>query len=218
MPSAQSNCVIFLDLDGTLLNTFERHYTLYKDILTKLNVKNTALSSEDFWNKKKEGIPTAQLLSDNLTTHQKETFQSLWLEEIEKKEYLELDFLFKDSLHVLPYLKSKSQLVLTTLRHNKSNLRWQIKKVKIDTFFKDVLIGSPQKVHIKEHLARKYISKFHLRAEYIIGDTEVEIQTGKALGIETIALATGLRSKTFLESHKPDFLIDNLNQLKSIIT
>ena len=44
------SAIIFLDLDGTLLDTSERHYKVYKDILDSKGLKSH--EKEDFWDLK----------------------------------------------------------------------------------------------------------------------------------------------------------------------
>src|SRR5204863_2092121 len=51
----------------------------------------------------------------------------------------------------------------------------------------------------------------------VIGDTPRDIACGKALGARTIAVATGTWSRDELAKHQPDFLIDDLSDLKTII-
>jgi phosphoglycolate phosphatase-like HAD superfamily hydrolase len=51
----------------------------------------------------------------------------------------------------------------------------------------------------------------------IIGDTPRDIACGKALGARTIAVATGRWSRGDLAKHHPDFLIDDLSDVETII-
>jgi phosphoglycolate phosphatase-like HAD superfamily hydrolase len=51
----------------------------------------------------------------------------------------------------------------------------------------------------------------------VIGDTPRDIACGKALGARTIAVATGRSSRDELAKHQPDFLIDDLSDVESIV-
>lgn len=51
----------------------------------------------------------------------------------------------------------------------------------------------------------------------VIGDTPRDIACGKAIGARTIAVATGTWSRERLAEHQPDFLIDDLSDVKGII-
>ena len=46
---------------------------------------------------------------------------------------------------------------------------------------------------------------------YVIGDTPMDIIHGTKIGAETIAVATGLFTKTELKEHNPHHLLDDLN-------
>ena len=53
--------LIFWDLDDTLIDTSERHYQVYCDIINELNVK-IYLDKEEFWKLKRNGISTLEIL------------------------------------------------------------------------------------------------------------------------------------------------------------
>jgi phosphoglycolate phosphatase-like HAD superfamily hydrolase len=44
----------------------------------------------------------------------------------------------------------------------------------------------------------------------ILGDTEVDIRAGKALGMWTVAVTSGIRSRASLEAEHPDQIVDSL--------
>ena len=50
-----------------------------------------------------------------------------------------------------------------------------------------------------------------------IGDTPRDIACGKALGARTIAVATGRWARAELAKHQPDFLIDDLSNVETIM-
>ena len=51
----------------------------------------------------------------------------------------------------------------------------------------------------------------------IIGDTPRDIACGKALGARTIAVATGTWDRDELAKHEPDFVIDDLSNVETIM-
>ena len=112
---------IFLDLDGTLLNTSERHYRAFIDVLSHLKLRNV-LSKEDFWNMKRTGKKTIYLLPVKNPRDYNRQFSEEWLKCLEKKAYLKLDELFRGSTDVLSILKPEFDLVLLTMRQNVKNL------------------------------------------------------------------------------------------------
>jgi len=50
----------------------------------------------------------------------------------------------------------------------------------------------------------------------MVGDTELDIQCGKNAGTFTCGVLYGYRTKELLETEKPDFIIESINQILSI--
>ena len=61
--------------------------------------------------------------------------------------------------------------------------------------------------------------KYNLKKDdaVIIGDSQVDIQTGKNAGIDTIALTYGYDTKENLKKQDPTIIIDNFKDLKNIL-
>jgi phosphoglycolate phosphatase-like HAD superfamily hydrolase len=51
----------------------------------------------------------------------------------------------------------------------------------------------------------------------MVGDTEIDIQCGKNANIKTCAVSFGYRDRNVIEKENPDFIIDNLLDLKDIV-
>lgn len=208
---------IFFDLDGTLIDTSERHYRVYKDILDFYRISNS-LSKEDFWNQKRRGRRTVELLPENSSKEFQQKFIDEWLKRIEDRNYLKYDSILRESLDILSKLKDKDDLVLTTLRNNKENLLWELNNFRLTSYFKEILVDSPIKLKNKISLIKDYIEKCSKNDNFIIvGDTEVDISSGKDLRMLTIAVTYGIRSKEFLKKLKPDFYLNNLYEIPEIL-
>lgn len=50
-----------------------------------------------------------------------------------------------------------------------------------------------------------------------IGDMDHDIQAGKKAGTKTAGILTGYHSRKKLEQEKPDFILENLSELKKLI-
>ena len=84
--------------------------------------------------------------------------------------------------------------------------------------FKEILIDSPLKVKNKILLIRDCIERNSKRDNFIfVGDSEVDICSGKELDMLTVAVTYGIRSKEFLEKLEPDFYLDNLSEIVEIL-
>jgi len=141
-----------------------------------------------------------------------------WLKRIEDKNYLKYDNLVPESPKVLSVLRNKADLILVTLRNSRKNLFWELDRLGLNNYFSQVLVGSPVKLKNKTKLIKDYIENNMGETKFIIiGDTEVDIFTGKELGMLTIAVTYGIRSREFLENLKPDFYLDKLSVLPEIL-
>jgi len=205
--------IIFLDLDETLIDTSNRHYHVYLDILKALNLGNP-LDKEEFWKLKRKGIPTIEILNETDHTILKE-FLKLWINNIEKKEYLSWDKVFSETPCLLSEL-DKENLILLTMRNNRENLLWELKKLGFDDSFKAVLSCSPLKNKDKTGPILKYIQDENLSLDknsVIMGDSEIDIITGKKLNITTMAVSYGIRSEEILKFLHPDYCLKDMNEI-----
>ena len=202
---------IIFDLDGPILNGERRHYQCYKDILEKY--QQSPLEFDFYWNIKRNREP----LKNQLRYTNAETiyynFKAEWIQKIEMQDYLQLDQLQPDIFSLLTELKnSNKRIILTTMRHHKANLLWQLKELKIHHFFDKVSVSNG----LQEKFKTKKV-KLALRDEladfFWIGDTEIDIQSAKALSIQVGAVLNGLRSETYLARLKPDYIGKNVTDI-----
>lgn len=200
--------IIFLDLDGTILDVSDRIYNLYKLIL-KSNKKNF-LSKKEYINLKQNKTDNKIILAKTKAKDILNDFNTQWKEKIEEKDFLALDKVSIKTRKILAKLKKQYRLVLVTLRDNSKNLKWELKTKNIDKMFDNVLSISGNKDKLR------YITKYKLIKNYkgknkfcIVGDTETDILAGKKAKIKTIAVISGMRSADFLKKYNPDCSIKN---------
>lgn len=209
--------VVFFDLDGTLIDDSERQYRVYKGVLDSLGIRNY-LSRERFWIQKRSGCKTVELLPKDSAEESIAKFSTEWLRKIEDKRYLTYDSMFPKSTDVLSELKDKVDLVLATMRNNEKNLFWELNKFGLIKYFKEILVGSSFKTDDKTSLLNSYIGRYSKKGNFIIvGDTEVDIAVGKALGMLQIAVAHGIRSADFLKNFGPSACLDDLSGIIGIV-
>lgn len=204
-------CTIFLDLDGTLLDTSERHYKLYRDLLNLDGL--VGIEKEKYWHMKRQGKKTYEILSKDSPEHTI-SFEEEWLHKIEKKSYLKYDILFPGVKETLNLLAENFYLVLVTLRNDKENLNWELSHLTLSDYFNGIISGKgPKKKLIENYLIQKCIREKCL----IVGDTEEDILTGLKLNIPTISATYGIRSKKFLEQFNPNFYINSFNEILNVL-
>ena len=208
---------IFLDLDETLIDTSERHYQVYYDIMNLLNLKDH-LNKDEFWKLKRNGISTVELINET-DPYILQKFSKLWIENIEKKEYLLYDRPFRETFDLLSELR-KERLILVTMRNNREHLIWELKNLGIYEYFESILSCSPFKNKTKELPILAYIQDKKLfldKNSIIVGDSEIDIITGKKLDITVIAVSYGIRARELLIHMNPDYCLNGIDELLKTI-
>ncbi len=119
---------------------------------------------------------------------------------------------------VLPVLTELcTDNILAIISSNSSQtIRKILARSQYNGCFQDIL-GSEfhlsKKIKIDHAVATYRISRDNT---YYVGDTSGDIKEGKASGVRTIAVTWGWHSRKMLAAAKPDFLIDDPEELKNI--
>lgn len=196
---------IFFDLDGTLLDSRERLFRLFTDLTGQ-----TLLEFEDYWDLKRSMYDHSKILSTYLQYTEENIllFKQEWLNLIETEYYLLLDKPFLFSNTILSTLEKQGhKLYLITARQSKVMLLKQLKMHNLDKFFSEVLVT--EAVRTKTQLIIE--SELGLSAsDLYVGDTGVDIQTAKQIGVRSMAVLSGFRNRTILQSYKPDYIENDI--------
>lgn len=209
--------LIYLDLDGPILDGAERHYTVYQDILVEQGYG--ILQKDEYWRLKKLKTPVEKILDK---TCNKKNFYDYFLDEwnqrIEDKNYLKFDKIRQGILPILEFLKQKYFLILITLRTNPDNLMDQLKRLSLRKYFNVILTHTPSDEPWKLKIDLLQSNKHFVPSEaMIVWDTEADILAGKKLGIITVGVLNGIRSRELIEEMEPNYLIKELEELLPIL-
>src|SRR5437660_1183671 len=127
-------------------------------------------------------------------------------------------------LQLLEKLKSRRHVVLALLTGNVSRgARLKLEHYGVWHFFEFGAFADDHRDRnqlgrfARARAKEKHDREFAASEIDVIGDTPRDIACGRALGARTIAVATGTWSRDELAKHQPDFLIDDLSDLKSIM-
>lgn len=186
---------IGFDLDGTLLDSRNRHMVLMKDILYS---KGIDLDVSDIVSFKADGYNNLDWLAvKGVSTDKAEDINKEWISKIESKEYLQADKLYPDTIEMLRDLSARNSIFLITARRNKENALDQIHDLGITQFFDEIMVvPSGEKT---TSLKSDFIKKKEI--EVFIGDTEVDMNAAKIAGCEFEVRYHGFRSYTFWQQY-----------------
>jgi len=195
---------IFFDLDGTLIDSKLRMYSLFQEL-----VPQSVLTYDEYWEYKKKKTSHAMLLDQVFNFEKKEIqlFENQWMKLIEADNWLEFDQPFEGVTDYLIKLKDKGYfLYVVTARQFKDKAISQLALFGWSNIFQDILVTEQK--NKKEDLIKPHLEGFEVN--WIVGDTGMDINTGKKLGIKTVAVLSGFQNEVVLSSYKPDYILKNI--------
>ena len=127
------------------------------------------------------------------------------------------------NVHATLHTLSKDQPLALVTRRNTSRkeLIKELKRLQFIPYFKAIVtsqdVNQPQpSPEILLKAAQKLMVPIEKCA--VVSDSIVDMQAGKAAGIKTIAVLSGLFNRKELEKWKPDFIVENINCLPDLLS
>lgn len=208
--------LIVFDLDGTLIESSNTIYKTTKKTLEVLNVDSNINKSE---------------LDKRIGEHFQTIFNDLNIPVKDIEEYIDIyktiyfDFIdesipYPNIEKILEWLKLNNYLIslLTTKAQEQADAI--INHFNYKKYF-DLVFGRRNGLKVKPSpeplLFIANSLNIDIEDTMIVGDTELDIQCGKTAGAKTCAVSYGYRNRNILEKENPDFIIDDILELKNII-
>lgn len=196
---------IAFDLDGTLLDSRQRHIKVMEDILKKHKID---LSAENLVIFKSDGFSNRDwLLSHNVLQEEVEDIVQEWIENIEASYYQQFDVLYPRTIPLLKQLSKNNDLYLITARNNRKLVYEKLRELGILTYFNDVCVVDP----LDNPALKKsnFIQTYKIDA--MIGDTEVDFNAALVAGIKFYATIDGFRSERFWRKYDVELFSGEVN-------
>lgn len=201
-----------IDLDGTILNIWNRYYAILNDsfIAGYLEI-DELINKYVYILMRREGLSEEMFLK-LIGVINTEAYLNHRQTVIESEHYLSFDTLFD-----IEKLKKFDRRILITYRKNRKNLINQLKKLGIHYFFTEI-ITPKSSISAKEF-------KFEIICELgenerinaldciVIGDTETDILAAKKNKIYSIGVLSGMTNRACMQNIKPDRIIENISEL-----
>lgn len=207
--------LIIFDLDGTLVDS-------KKDIVEAVNftLKQLGLKERPFEEVASYiGTGVSSLIRQSLGQENKDLLNQaiLTLEDYYRNHFAQKSNLYPNVRDILEFFKTKTMIVFTNRKKEMALI--SLKSLNIDHYFKDVIGGDDENC-LKPSLcslnkALKWCED--KKRSIIVGDMDIDILAGKNAGITTCAVTYGIGNLNDLLKTKPDYVIDDLSQLKEII-
>lgn len=182
---------IAFDLDGTLLDSRERHKVVMDFVLMENGID---IDTSDYLGYKYEGNNNLSWLTNKgLSEKTAAEINNRWIELIENEQFLIEDELYKDTIPLLKELSKDNSLMLLTARNNQEGLNKQISSLGIKQYFDKIIVVETSKK--TPELKSEVLKEMHIDEFY--GDTESDMKSAIAAGCEFYASTRGFRSKQF---------------------
>lgn len=214
--------IFILDLDGPILDVSDKYYKAYYDSLNEIGGR--ALNKDEYWELKRLKISDYDILRKTFSEHLLNEFKRRRGFLIEKKEYLKLDYVWKELKETYKILSERIPTLLVTLRTYSERTSWQLKNLGIYSWFGSILSHPgtgilEERWQVKVNLINKSgILKNVITKDCVfIGDTETDILAGKSLGMKTIGVSFGIRAKELLLPLRPDLVFHTPFELSKYI-
>lgn len=214
-PNNNFNLVVF-DLDGTLIQS---HDTIFESVIYSL--KMLGITNE----------PDKDEFMKQIGHHFFEIFESTgiivndfdkFMHHYKAKyfSYIDLSTYYPGVLETLEWLKGKDikiALLTTKLQDQADKI---IDHFKLRKYFNEV--AGRRKGIANKPAAEPLLNicnKLNVASSVaiMVGDTELDIKCGKNAGAATCGVTFGYRSVELLQKENPDFIIDEMGDLKKII-
>lgn len=187
---------IFIDLDGTLLNVRYRLHGLFQEL-----VPRSSFSLDEYWEAKRSGRSHREILSSHFSYSPQEVlmFEREWLAEIEEPRWLRLDSPYPGVSDRLADLREHHGLHLLTARQRPDRVRTQIEEAGWSEMFESLLVTgrAGTKLGLLQHSRAR-------PSDWIIGDTGMDVESGRAAGVRTAVVTEGSLRADVLARYRPE--------------
>ena len=151
----------------------------------------------------------------NVAERRVEQFNALWMETIEREDYLALDCVIPKVHASLAFLKTLGPLYLCTARQFEERVTTQLYNLEMYSLFDEIIVTGQLKDD-KERAIRDRRLKLS-RQSWMVGDTGRDIKVAKALNIRSCAVASGVMNIHNLRKYAPDKLVFSIGEFASEI-
>jgi HAD superfamily hydrolase (TIGR01509 family) len=203
---------IVFDFDGTIVDSMQMVFNALNDALKKRSLPSIEIELLG----RMAGLPIIDII--NAKAHISESTAK----EIEKDVFEEYTSFCRTRCQLLPHVESTLKILksrqiklgLLTTTPNKP-LQTIVKKFSLEDYFDIMIAKEDAKNKPNPEGLEKIINKFGIEKYecLYVGDSPIDILTGKASGIKTIAVTTGIATIEQLKEAKPDGIIPNLQKL-----
>ncbi|QKD82515.1 HAD family hydrolase [Thermoleptolyngbya sichuanensis A183] len=224
----QKKLRIITDFDGPIMDVSERYYQVYQVCLEQVRRPGQTvkrLSKAEFWQLKRSQVPERQIgQMSGLDELQAQDFARMRRNTVHTPPYLSYDTPIPGAVETLERIQQAGiDLAVMTMRRT-SELDEAFQRCNLGRFFggdrRYCLSNDYVKttdVQDKPLLMQRALSELPPAENWMIGDTEADVAAAKAHGIPVVSVLSGIRDRTQLSKHQPDWIVNNFAEALDVI-
>jgi UDP-glucose 4-epimerase len=197
--------LLAIDLDGTLLDHWQRMYQPYREYLTARDRQVLTLGA--YKKAKRAGASEEDIAAKNLGRDEVQAYLSWKRQRIEQWSLLATDRLSEVAHEFLRTLNARFRVVLITGRHRTKLLRRQLQSLSIAGKFEEVVAVSDGDLLAGKAKALRQLQQRANNELWYVADTEQDIAAARQAGVRIAAVCWGLRCDAALRKYSPDRLM-----------
>lgn len=207
---------VVFDFDGTIVDSMKMVFDVLNESLKKKGLPSIEVELLG----RMAGLPLIEIIST------KAKISASAAKEVEKDVFKAYTLFCRSSCQLLPHvestlkaLKSKRiKLGLLTTTPSKP-LKAVAEKFSLEDYFDIMLAKEDAKNKPNPEGLERIIKKFGIGKDecIFVGDSPIDVLTGKAAGVKTFAVTTGIATVEQLKVVKPDGIIPNIEKLLTYV-
>lgn len=186
------------DIDGTLVDSSERHVILLDELLCEYGynskIDQSFLKYKSFGNSTRKYLTEILLMDEEMA----EEVNKAWIQGIEEISYLKSDVLYDDTMKVLDILRESGQeIYYLSSRADRDTLLYELKWLGIFDYAKEIHVVNPGSGNRdKSYYLAGIINRVKDKV-IMAGDTEMDYLAATEAGCQYYMLNRGFRNKAF---------------------
>ena len=215
---------VIFDLDQTLIDSLEAVTEAFNAGTALLGLK--PVPKEVLARFLDKGLRMSDMLIELYPSVFKEEQKLQTCQSEIRKVYLQLEpekvFLKPGAKRTIKHLKQRGiKIGIVTGRMSKGEGKWlELRRLHIHQFIDSMVTAAEAPGKPAPDGLIKCMGELGLYPEecIFVGDSQLDIIAGKKAGVKTVALYSGVSNKDTLAEQGPDFVLDNLNSLVSLLS
>jgi len=200
---------IIFDLSGVLIDDVKEVYSGYMHLFRLHKIKKITL--QQF--KDQFILPYYIFMKKYLPNKKIAELKKQYYEFYNKQNYKPKPF--KQVKPVLEFLKKKKIKMIVLSAKRQVFVEKELQQFSLKKYFTAIYGSVKDKAKVINKILKKH--KFNPKETAYVGDMVHDINAGKAGKVTTIAVLTGYQSKKKLKNANPNYIINNLLELKKLI-